>query len=69
MPFNIYVILCVLLFTEVCPYQEEIIEEKDLSLKLGQFLFVRFIGIRHLKQTTAAHQTSVRHSKDLQKLG
>lgn len=49
------------------PYQQQVIEEEDLSLHLGQFLFVRLVGIRHLKQTAAAHQTPVRHSKDLWK--
>lgn len=50
-------------------YQQQVIEEKDLSLKLGQFLFMGFVCIRHLKQATAAHQTSVGHSEDLQKAG
>lgn len=48
-------------------YQQQVIEEEDLSLKLGQFLFMRLVGIRHLKQATAAHQTPVRHGKDLQR--
>lgn len=46
-------------------YQQQVIEEENLSLQLGQFLFVRLIGIRHLKQTTAAHQAPVGHSEDL----
>lgn len=54
---------------KVHSYQQQVIEEKDLSLKLGQFLFMGFVCIRHLKQTTAAHQTSVGHSEDLQKAG
>lgn len=50
-------------------YQQQVIKEKDLSLELGQFLFMRLVGIRHLKQTTAAHQTPVRHGKDLHRRG
>jgi len=48
-------------------YQQQVIEKENLSLDLGQFLFVRLVGIRHLKQSTATHQTSVGHSKNLQK--
>lgn len=55
-------------FLMVKPYQQQVIEKEDLSLKLRQFLFVRFVGIRHLKQATAAHQTSVGHGKDLDKV-
>ncbi|TNN80014.1 hypothetical protein EYF80_009663 [Liparis tanakae] len=43
-----------------------VVEEEDLPLELGQFLFVRLVGVGDLEQTTAAHQTSVRHSEDLQ---
>lgn len=50
-------------------YQQQVIKEKDLSLELGQFLLMRLVGIRHLKQATAAHQTPVRHGKDLHKRG
>lgn len=50
-------------------YQQEVIEEEDLSLELGEFLFMRLVGVRHLKQTTAAHQTSVGHSEDLRRRG
>ena len=53
----------------VNPHQQQVIEEEDLSLELGQFLFMRLVGIRHLKQTTAAHQTSVGHSEDLWRQG
>lgn len=28
---------------------------------------MRLVGIRHLKQATAAHQTPVRHGEDLQR--
>lgn len=51
------------------PYQQQVIEEEDLSLELGQFLFMRLVGVRHLKQATAAHKTSVGHSEDLRKRG
>lgn len=50
-------------------YQQEVIEEEDLSLELGEFLFMRLVGVRHLKQTTAAHQASVGHSEDLRRRG
>lgn len=49
------------------PHQQQVIEEEDLSLQLGQFLFMRLVGVRYLKQTTAAHQTPVRHGEDLQR--
>lgn len=46
-------------------YQKQVIEEEDFPLKLGQFLLVSLVSIRHLKQSTAAHQASVRHSENL----
>lgn len=30
---------------------------------------MRLVGVRHLKQATAAHQTPVRHGEDLQRRG
>lgn len=50
-------------------YQQQVIEEEDLSLELGQLLLVRLVGVRHLKQATAANQTSVRHGEDLRRRG
>lgn len=48
-------------------YHNEIIEEEDFSLV--RRLFLGLVDISHLKQSTAAHQSSVRDREDLQREG
>lgn len=45
-------------------YHNEIIEEEDFSLVCC--LFLGFVDISHLKQSTAAHQSSMRDRENLQ---
>ncbi len=49
----------------LCTYHNEIIEEEDFSLVCC--LFLGLVDVCHLKESTAAHQSSVRDRENLRR--